>query len=71
MSLLPCFKIVTDDVTAFGNLTVYMPDGSIMPLEGVQDINVNIPVQGVVTATITVICELSGHPTEKETSDDL
>lgn len=45
-------RIVTDNVVPIGHLKMYDNDGNELPLHGVQDIDVHLPVVGLAQAMI-------------------
>lgn len=58
MSNLENMRIVCDDIMPWGHLKLYDNDGTELPLHGVQDIEVTIPVGGPVRATVQMLTEI-------------
>lgn len=58
MSNLENMRIVCDDIMPWGHLKLYDNDGKELPLHGVQDIEVTIPVGGPVRATVQMLTEI-------------
>lgn len=58
MSNLKNMRIVCDDIMPWGHLRLYDGDDMELPLHGVQDIEITIPVQGVNQARVQMLTEI-------------
>ena len=54
----PSYRIVCDSLMPMGNLKILMNDGSEMPLHGVRNIEIDVPVSGPIVAKVEMLTEI-------------